>query len=251
MIKYYLLISIILSIANIRLIAQEIESIQADRPDQTETPFTVPKNHFQMEFGFSYEHINLNNEVYTNPTSLFKYGLSKHFELGLIAEIVNIKSTQKVSGLTPVTLRFKSNITEEKGILPKTTIIGYLTIPYLASEQLKQKYYAPAFKFAMQNTLSKDFSLGYNLGAEWDGESPEPTFLYSISLGYSISEKIGAFAELFGFAPQFSKSEHSFDCGLNYLCRPNLLFDISGGIRLTENAPLYFIGMGFSLRLKD
>ena len=33
--------------------AQEIEPIQADRPDQTETPAIVPIGMFQVEMGFT------------------------------------------------------------------------------------------------------------------------------------------------------------------------------------------------------
>ena len=32
--------------------AQELPSIQTDRPDQTECPFITPKNYFQLENGF-------------------------------------------------------------------------------------------------------------------------------------------------------------------------------------------------------
>ena len=36
---------------------QEIETIQTDRPDQTETPYLVPKKMFQVENGFSFQKI--------------------------------------------------------------------------------------------------------------------------------------------------------------------------------------------------
>jgi hypothetical protein len=204
-----------------------------------------------MEFGFLFEHTDKDNETYSNPTTLIKYGLNDHFEIGLITEFVTIKSDPAISGLSPMTLRFKEKITDEKGILPVTTFIGYLTIPHLASKELQITYYAPAFKFAMQNTLTKDLSIGYNFGAEWDGETPEPEFLYSFSAGYSITEKLSAFAEVYGFMKQLSKSEHSLDGGFNYLYLPNLLFDISAGIGLTDNAPEYFLGLGCSLMLKN
>ena len=36
-------------------IAQEKEPIQADRPDQTETPAIVPRGMFQVETGFTFQ----------------------------------------------------------------------------------------------------------------------------------------------------------------------------------------------------
>ncbi len=233
------------------LYAQEILSIQADRPDQTESPFTVPETHFQMETGFLFEQTNHAAKSFTAPSILFKYGLNDHFELGLIMELSRIKSSEIISGLNPVTLRFKEKIIDEKGILPVTSFIGYLTIPYLASAKFKVTYYAPAFRFTMQHTLSQKVSLGYNLGAEWDGESPEPYFIYTLTTGYSLSDKIGTYAEVYGFIPQKSRANHRFDCGLNYLLHTNMLLDFSGGIGLTDNAPAYFLAAGFSFRLPN
>jgi hypothetical protein len=56
---------------------------------------------------------------------------------------------------------------------------------------------------------------------------------------------------VYGFAPQTSKADHRFDCGLNYLLRRNILIDVSGGFGLTANAPDYYLALGFSFRLKD
>ncbi len=247
--KYILILTVLF--AETKLCGQTIDPIQTDRPDQTETPFTVPKKHFQMETGFSFEQTDKNTKTFTQPSILFKYGINDHFEAGVITELTTIKSNQSISGLSPVTVRFKEKISDEKGFLPTTSFIGYLTIPFLASKDFKATYFAPAFRFTMQHTLSKKVSLGYNFGAEWDGKSAEPIFIYTLSAGYSLSNKVGAFTEVYGFAPQQSKADHRFDCGFNYLLRQNVLFDISGGVGLTENAPDYFIALGFSFRLKD
>jgi hypothetical protein len=171
--------------------------------------------------------------------------------VGLITEFATIKSDQTMSGLNPVTIRIKEKIADESGILPTTSFIGYLTIPHFATDNFKTTYFAPAFRFTMQNTLSDKFSIGYNLGLEWDGESPYPTFIYTFTTDYSISNKIGIFIEIYGFTPQKLKADHRFDCGLSYLLRPNVSLDIEGGAGLTPNAPKYYLACGFSFRLKD
>jgi Putative MetA-pathway of phenol degradation len=251
MTKYILFIGVLTVVCKMKLSGQDITPIQTDRPDQTETPFTVPKNHFQMENGFSFERTNNSTKSYTGPSILFKYGLNDHFEVGLITEFATIKSDQTISGLNPVTIRIKEKIADENGILPTTSFMAYLTIPHFATENLKTTYFAPAFKFTMQHTLSDKFSIGYNLGLEWDGESPYPIFIYTFTNDYSISDKIAVFVEIYGFAPQKSKADHRFDYGLSYLLRSNVSLDISGGIGLTHNAPIYYLAFGFSFRLKD
>lgn len=231
---------------------QNLPAIQTDRPDQTECPFIVPAKHLQVETGVLIEQTDDQTKSYEIPSILYKYGVNDRFELRLITEFASIKSDiTKISGLNPVTVGFKANLSQEKGLMPITSFIGHLTIPRLAGENLKATYYAPAFRFTMQNTISQVFTLSYNLGAEWDGETPEPSFIYTLSLGISLSEKIGSYVEVFGFAPQRLKAYHHFDCGFSYLLKQNISLDISGGCRLTKNTSKYYAALGFSFRLKD
>lgn len=251
MIKYFLMFSI-LFLPGKQLAARQIEPIQTDRPDQTESPFTVPVKHFQMETGFSFEKINKDEKSIVYPSVLYKYGINNQFEFRLITEFTTEKIYgKKLSGLQPVTVGFKINIAKEKGLLPTTSFIGHLTFPLLAAQSFKATYYAPAFRFTMQHTLSKKLSLSYNLGAEWDGESAVPTFIYTLTSGYSISEKLGAYIEVYGFAPQKLIADHRFDCGITYLLKTNILVDVSGGFGVSDNAPDYYAALGFSFRLKD
>jgi hypothetical protein len=245
-----ILISLFLFVSDISsVIGQDIDFIQTDRPDQTETPFVVPKKYLQMESGFSYEKFGDNIKTYTSPSLLTKFGLSDKFEVGVITEYVTIKSEENMQGFLPITVRFKQNITDEKGIIPVTSFIGYLSIPNAASSDFRSKYYAPGFRFTMQHTLSNKVTLGYNLGARWYGQTGEPVFLYTLTGGFTLSAKMGAYIELFGFAPQYSMSAHLFDGGFNYFISPDVLIDISGGAGYTENTLDYYAALGFSFRI--
>jgi hypothetical protein len=232
------------------LAQDEQNTIQTDRPDQTETPAIVPTGMFQVETGLLYEKINSEAESIIAPTILWKYGVNENFELRLITELsFEENSGIKTSGLQPVLVGFKAKLSEETGILPKTSFIGHLLIPDMASKDYKADYYASEFRFVMQHTFSETFSFSYNLGAEWDGVTPQPTFIYTAALGYSVSPKLGAFIELYGFAPQEDVAHHLFDGGLTYLVSNDFMVDFSGGFSLTENAPDYFISTGFSFRI--
>ncbi|HEX8269384.1 MAG TPA: transporter [Flavobacterium sp.] len=236
------------------LIAQEtvpeVEPIQTDRPDQTETPAIVPKGMFQVETGFSYERTNDKAKAISAPSVLWKYGVNENFELRLITEFSSHDMLDnKISGLNPILVGFKTKLSDEKGILPKTSFIGHLMIPNLASKELKAIYFASEFRFTMQHTLTKKMNIGYNLGAEWDGESAEPSFIYTLTIGRSFTDKLGAFVEVYGFAPQKHAADHRFDGGLTYVVTNNFMLDVSGGFGLTENAPDHFVSAGFSFRL--
>ena len=233
--------------------AQKLPSIQLDRPDQTECPFIVPKKHFQAEIGFLHEKTNAETSSFLLPGALWKYGVNDNFELRLITEFETIKSTgsKAITGLQPIKIGFKSRLCEENGLIPKTSFIGHIALPTIAAEEFKGSFYAPSFRFTMQHSLSKNISLAYNLGTEWDGETPEPTFIYTLTTGFALTEKLGAYMELYGFAPQRDKAAHNIDGGFTYLLRNNIMIDISGGIGLTNNAPNYYTALGFSFRLKD
>ncbi len=229
--------------------SQNVEPIQADRPDQTETPAIVPKEMFQVETGFTVKKNNKNSSTLSLPSTLWKYGVNENFELRLITEFVSEKNnTEKSSGFTPVYFGFKVKLANEKGIIPKTSFIAHLGLPNLASANYKTTYFAPEFRFTMQHTLSEKLSLSYNLGAEWDGFSAEPTFIYTLTSGFSITEKLGSYIELFGFAPQIDKANHNCDTGITYLINNNFMLDISAGLGITSNAPKNYLAVGFSFR---
>ena len=244
-------ILIILGLISIFGHSQNLPLIQTDRPDQTECPFIVPTNYLQMENGFSYQKTDDNNSEIITPTVLLKYGINDHFELRLITEYLkNSDYKEKISGINPVLIGFKTRLFEEKGIMPTTSFIAHLAIPKLASTSYKTQFYAPEFRFTMQHTISKKQSLSYNIGAEWNGENAEPTFVYTLTTGYSFSEKVSGFIELYGFIPQLEKPDHRLDLGLNYLINPNHQLDFSGGFGLSETSPKYFVSIGYSFRFR-
>lgn len=231
-------------------VAQINEPIQADRPDQTETPAIVPRGMFQVETGFTFQKNDEISKTNTLPTALWKYGVNENFELRLITEFTSEKIGENTQdGLAPIYIGFKVKLAEEKGIVPKTSFIAHIGLPNAASAKYKTDFYAPEFRFVMQHTLSNKFSLSYNLGAEWDGFSAEPTFIYTLTTGFSLSEKIGLYIETFGFAPQKDKANHNCDGGITYLINDNFMLDLSSGFGITKNAPKNYFALGFSFRI--
>ncbi|MEX1201811.1 MAG: transporter, partial [Ferruginibacter sp.] len=190
------------------------------------------------------------NLVY--PTILWKYGINEKLEFRLISELItNKNSSENLTGINPIKVGFKAKLIEEKGIVPTTSFIGHLTIPFLSTVNFRTTYFAPSFRFTMQHSLTDKISLGYNLGAEWNGEIANPTFIYTLTSGKSFTDKVGGYIELYGFVPQKEKSEHRCDGGITYFLKPNIMFDISGGVGLTKNAPKYYSSLGFSIRIPN
>ena len=232
--------------------SQDLPPLQADRPDQTESPYTVPLKHFQAEIGFALEKVNSEDKNYFYPASLWKYGLTQNLEFRLTTELLTNRSGDiTTNGFNPISIGFKINICKEKGIIPMTSFIGHISIPALGSKYFKSSYMVPGFRFTMQHSLSDWISLGYNLGAEWDGETAEPILIYTLTSGFSFTDKFGGYIEIYGFDPIDHKADHRADLGFTYYITDNILIDVSGGPGLTDNAPDYFFALGFSIRLPD
>ena len=228
------------------------EPIATDRPDQTEAAAIVPAGYVQMEFGFGHvEHKP--GRTLILPNALLKYGVNEFFELRFITSYAStrIDGQPDADGFLPLTLGFKTKFTEEHGIWPKISLLGHFVLPGIVGNDVAIKNLAPDFRFAFAHTLSKSFSLGYNLGVFWDGSNPEPVFIYSLAPGYSVG-KFGFYVEGYGFIPQGSDREVRFlmDGGMTYLVNNNLQLDLSYGHNVTDNFMESYTALGVSYRFR-
>jgi hypothetical protein len=236
--------------------AQQKPDIITDRPDQTESPSLVPRGGLQIETGFVYENDrvgSIKTVNYTYNTTLLKYGVNENFELRFISEYLGQKtaigenSQTKISGFSPTALGVKIRLADEKGFWPQAALIGHINLRS-GSRAFKPDDTAADFRFTFAHTLSEKLSLSYNLGAEWDGETPEAAFLYTFSLGYTVTNRMGVFLEGYSFFPEDSKADNRMDAGLTFKFSPVVQWDISGGFGLSENAPDSFLSTGLSVR---
>jgi len=240
----------------ITLTASAQEEIITDRPDQTESASVVPVRGVQFETGFALEmdettSYELDNFVYNS--SLFRIGVFENTEfrlgIGYSDEKFSSKLTDmesSLSGLSPLHTGLKVKMTEEKGVLPEMALLASIDWPATASRDMDPGNVVPALRLAFAHTLSEKFSLGYNLGAEWDGVSPEVAYFYSVALGIKLTDKLGMFVENYGYLMDSDENIHQFDAGFTCLVENNFQLDISGGIGLSENAPDSFVSFGFS-----
>ena len=102
---------------------------------------------------------------------------------------------------------------------------------------------------AATNTLSKRFSLGYNIGFAYDGESADGFFIYAVYLGFQITDRLWSFAEVYGDFDNGDFPNHKIDGGLTYRIRHNLQIDVSGGTGISSDVNKYFINGGISWRI--
>jgi len=244
-------------------LSAQIEKIDTDRPDQTESPFIVPKKWMQLESGFLKEVENGHDNGFyqlklirfQHPSLLTKYGVAKRFELRLITDFVTEKSKQNNSiivsatGIDNAQFGGKLNFFDEKGWRPKTSLIAHYDLAGLRTIH-KDTIDGFNFRFTFQKTISEKLSFGLNLGMEWERFGEPPAYTYTFAPGFNLSEKWYAYIEAFGFIWKDEKPENSIDAGIAYFVNDNFKVDVSAGLGVSKYAPGYYFAVGSSFRFK-
>lgn len=244
------------------------ENIVTDRPDQTESAEITPKGYFQVEIGAQreYDHNktdNTNTESTLYNTTLWRYGVSKTFELRIITEYQHdktiyktnpdyytVKDTSEISeGFNPIAIGTKINFQKEKGVIPAISLLAHLELPNTGYKDYNPEFIIPRFRFLFAHTLSDRFTFSYNIGADWEDGTSAATGIYTASLGASLFNNLSMFIEAYGFIKEKEKPDHRLDAGFTYLIGNDFQLDLSGGFGLNEISPDYLISAGISFRI--
>ncbi len=232
---YHLLFIFSLFISANSAIAQ-VESINTDRPDQSDGVYTIPKNTFQLENGITIAKQTVINNL------MLRYGLTPSTEIRLL---LDVGKEFENKGLLPISLSFKQRIIEQKEIIPAMTLVGYVAFEQLASKDFKGNKLPFEIKMAFENEINDKFSIGYNLGTS----NQFKELNLSAALGYNITDKISTFVEYFSTLSK-NGNEHNIDTGIMYVINPKLQIDIAYAqpIYGLENKPFGTIGIAYSFQ---
>lgn len=192
-------ITLLFSLLTYSIFAQS-NTIKTDRPSYSNTPYTVSQKMFQVETGFSrtviwfgkpYKDLDLQH-----PSVLIKYGVAKNVELRLMSVYESTKNivsngTFKQHYIPFVQVGVKYNFLQQKGIVPKTSlIINYVYNGLQKWRRKKDTIQGFNFKFVFQNEVASYFTLRYSGGLQWnDFVNKNPKITYSISPTIYFDEK--------------------------------------------------------------
>jgi hypothetical protein len=242
----------------------EDHSIITDRPDATESPNTVAPGYIQIESGGYYTRYDADGtktESQGYNTTLARIGLLENMELRLGLNYENNRTTSgqgeaavktDFKSFTPLLAGIKINLFEGKSFSggPGKTdfgFLGHLYLPFTSSTQedigsvddeMMPRTTGADFRFSVGHELSDRSGLAYNFGGQWAGDGSGMAFVYTLAYGYSLSERIVAYVELYGDAPELSSANHYWDAGFTYLAGWNLQYDVTFGQSITEGQDL-------------
>lgn len=240
------------------------EPLKSDRPDYTEASTTVGKGVIQFEGGYTYTHYSsAGNSLVSHsyPQSLFRVGLfADWFELRVGQNFAGVRSKDDLNsssfGAEDTYFGVKMALTEQKKILPETAVIIQSTIP-TGNQDFTADKPLPGINFLFGWDIIKDkLSFGGSFQANKvvnDSRNSYVELSQSLTVGYTLNEKLGAFTEWYAIYPSGDNSstnnpQHYFDGGFTYRLTNNIQFDINAGIGLSNQADDYFIGSGIVLR---
>ncbi|WP_375578552.1 transporter [Marivirga tractuosa] len=240
----YILFTILLMLS-IQLKAQE-DSIQinTDRPGFSDYPKTIPKGYFQIEAGFSYESETVNPsdrlQLINWNNTLIKYGLIEGVELRLSQSYQSERLLesgtspqfiwQSFSG--PVVVGTKINLLKEKGLTPQTAIVAEYGFNTFSPETFQRNSFY-RIQLTSKYQLNPEWYLMGNLGFD-KGHNDFGRLRYTLNTGYSLSEKLSVYAEIYGFRSQQLTPLNYFDGGITYLINPKFQLDIHAGFDLVQ-----------------
>lgn len=242
------------------------EPITTDRPDFTEASSVVGAGVFQMESGYTYIYDDSDQDdslTHTNsaPEMLWRVGITDTVELRIAwnyqwEQSRNAGVTDHIDGASDLYLGAKIALRDQEEWLPESAIIIQGTVPTGAA--------------AFTNT---EVSAGFNLLCSWDlndewslaGSTGMNTAFdellidsdgyvvghQSLSLGHSITDKVGSYLEYFGlytFGRNSNYPANYIDGGFTYLVTNDVQLDCRLGVGLNDQADDLFSGAGLSFR---
>ena len=245
-------IAILMLLSPCILWGQYNETIRTGRPGQAIGAYTVGKNVFQLQSGFTYNPIEnglIETRSYSHNTVL-RIGILERFEInGLVGWqydlIKNGIDEQNRKGISNTQIGGRLNILERRGAIPAVGIQGRILLKAQSEDFRREK---PGSKFILTtgNKITDWLSFGTNWGVTWSGNDQGPESLYIINGSIALTKTFGGFVEVYGSFNQFSVN---YDAGFSLLLNNDLQMDISAGWQGDSQISDWFVDLGVSWRI--
>lgn len=241
------------------------DSLQTDRPDFVEASTTVGKGVLQIESGYTYIRNNDPGDVSTTHSIgevLFRYGVIEDW-LELRLGVFPFSQTQSVPapattnrGLDDLYLGVKLGLTPQEGWLPEMALVPQMTVP-TGHDSVSADHVLAGMNWLYGWDVTDFIAIGAStqFNSAVDGETLRryTEWAQAITINYNLTDDVGAYTEWFCFVPSGATSErvqHYMDGGITYRPTPDMQFDVRAGFGLTGASDDFFIGTGYSIRIK-
>jgi hypothetical protein len=247
-----------------------MRELMTDRPDNTESPFTVDPGHLQFEttlFGYARSYPDANGDVTDSEelgTTNVRLGLTNSSEVnaiwqpygGVQTHAPDPANSMRQSGIGGLEIRTKINLWGNDTFeTPGATALGllpYVSLPTARGDGVSPDAVEGGLILPYAIKLTKNFDLGLNAGIAAvhndDAAGYRAQYLASASLGQDWTEKLSSYYEFF---EQFNTPQGNaviLATGITYQAAKNLQFDTGINFGVTKAADRFNPFVGVSTR---
>ncbi len=241
-----------------------MRDLSPDRPDATESPYTVDAGHYQLEMdfvNFTYHKVaGTTTKTWETGDFNFKAGLLNNVDVQLVYDNYQHVHTEDSSGKTTTqsgigdfTTRLKINLWGDDSGQTAFALLPFVTFP-TSTDDFGDNAVEGGVIFPLAVSLPYDFALSLETAASLmkndDGGGYHEEFIASASVDHQIIGKLSGFLEFFS---NCSTESHAgwvgtVDTGLEYLVTKNIQLDCDCYFGVTAAAADYNPFCGITVR---
>lgn len=244
-----------------------MRDMSTDRPDTTESAYTVDAGHFQLEMShadFTYDRRSAEGRTRRTlavAPLLFKVGLTNNADVQIgmdphaweRAGEGGGEETSTVRGFGDTVVRLKMNLWGNDGGATALAVMPFVTFP-TASDGLGSDGVEGGIIVPFAAELPGEFALGvmaeFDFNRASDGDGMVVDFVHTVTLGHDLVGDLAGYVEYAGFANLNRDEDYRgyLDTGLTYALTSDIQLDAGVRLGLTRAAEDIGVFVGMSLR---
>jgi hypothetical protein len=234
---------------------KELRPLSTDRPDVTESPYTVDAGHFQAEIDVARYSQDEGASSMSFANSNLKLGITNFWDMQLVIEsLVGLEEPSGYNwGFGDVTVRSKFNLFGNDEGNVALGVMPWVKIPTAGSRG--NDYVEGGLIGLLGVGLPADFSSGFMVEGDMMKNALDDDYHFELlttaTLGHSLFGPLSAYIELFGVHSTESGAEYalSTDGGLTCLVTEHFQLDAGVAVGLTDAAEDLSVFTGASFKL--
>ncbi|WP_072385462.1 transporter [Hyphomicrobium sp. CS1BSMeth3] len=247
---------------------RQMREMTTDRPDMTESPFTIDAGHIQFEstlFGYSRsrrDQAGVVGDSYELSSVNMRVGLTNSAEFNVVGQPYGVIQTRcsacggsrRDAGIGGIDLRAKFNIWGNDNFEKvgwALALLPYVSLPTDRRNGISPEYVDSGIVVPLAMQFTKEARLGLSFGSSWTRGGQDDRYhmehLMTASFAYDWTDKFGTYYEVgarFNVPDPRGREIVMIGTGLTYAVTSNLQLDagINFGVTPTSDRINPFIG---------